>query len=167
MKASNSLTHRHTGFLWAFVLLVTASCSVKPTADEPQTHASLDPVFAINTSADVPISSKDRARICRTFDADMGGYDPKIVKVVADNGSIVRTRYARPDDGKLWTTECRLDGKRIVWRPVDADGPRSGLGRWRNGPSDETITFDLRGESVVIRTNWQDGSSSTNSYQVK
>ena len=115
----------------------------------------------------VRIGANELARICRTFNADMGGYDPKIVKVISNTGEIARTRYARPDDGKIWTTECRLKGNRILWRTVDADGPRSGLGRWRDGPSDENITFELAGESILIRTTWLDGSTNANSYVVK
>lgn len=167
MKTSISLTQWLSSLLCTLVLLGTVSCSSEPANDAPLVPATVDPAFAISSEPNTQVSAKDRGRICRAFDADMGGYDPKIVQVVSDNGTIARTRYARPDDGKIWTRECRLDRNRIIWRTVDVDGPRSGLGPWRNRLTDETITFELKGDSVVIRTDWQDGSSSTNSYQVK
>lgn len=97
----------------------------------------------------------------------MGGYQAKIMKLTSNKGGIARVRYARPSDGKFWTTECRVSDNRVVWRTVDAFGPGSGYGRWRNDPQDEVFTYEVVDTKVSITTRYTDGSESTDNYVIQ
>ena len=44
--------------------------------------------------------------------------------------AIAFVSYER-DDASVWKYQCKTDGRTIVWRGVDIDGPGSGPGRWR------------------------------------
>lgn len=113
------------------------------------------------------LSVSDIGRVCRAAVAALNGHKPAIMKVVSTEGGLVRVRYSRPSDGKVWTNECRIDGERVIWRTVDAFGAGSGAGRWRTDPADETVTYKLEGPTVQITTSYSDGSASTESYTVR
>ena len=113
------------------------------------------------------LAAADRARVCRAAVADANGHSPSIVKLVSDDGEIVRVRYNRPDDGKQWINECRFEGDRVLWRTVDAFGSGSGTGRWRDTPADESLTFALKGGDVTISTKYSDGSGGSETYKVR
>jgi len=115
----------------------------------------------------VQLSDNDRSRVCRAAIADVNGHPPKILSLVSDNGETVRVKYSRPSDGKVWTNECRFDGDRIVWRTVDAFGPDSGLGRWRDGPHDETIIYSISEQEITLKTSYPDNSGSSETYTVQ
>lgn len=97
----------------------------------------------------------------------MNGHPPRIVEVVSSTGGIVRVRYTRPADGRVWTNECRIEGGRIIWRTVDAFGPGSGLGRWRTDPRDEVFTYSIAGDRVSITTTFPGEPPSTETYTVR
>ena len=99
---------------------------------------------------DIALTAAQRADACRTTIAELNGREKRTMRVVADAGDTVRVRYTRPDDGTVWTNECKFERNRVIWRTVDAFGPGSGLGRWRDGPPDETITYSVSGNSVRV-----------------
>ena len=51
--------------------------------------------------------------------------------------------YARPFDNFVFTYRCRIDGDRVVW----ADEP----GRWRDGPKDAKVSFEVVGAGDRLR----------------
>lgn len=112
------------------------------------------------------LSRADQERVCRAAIADMNGHPPRIVRVVSSNDGIVRVRYTRPSDGKVWTNECRIEANRVVWRTVDAFGPGSGLGRWRTHPADEVVTYSAEGDKVNITTTFPGEPPSTETYTI-
>jgi hypothetical protein len=93
------------------------------------------------------------ASICKAGIAETFGHSPSIMKVLSNEGGIVRIRYNRPDDGKRWTNDCRVEGNRIIWRTVDAF-PGDGPGIWRTRPSDEILTFEIKGKRIVLNTEY-------------
>jgi hypothetical protein len=133
----------------AFALL--ASCASEPpetvqleAKNEVLANVSA-PVAALNLAeVEAPIEPATRKQICKKAIAELNGHSTSIMKIVSDADGIVGVRYARPDDGKVWTNECKFDGNRVIWRTVDAFGSGSGTGRWRDGPYDEKITYELR-----------------------
>lgn len=156
-------------FLAAGSLLLLTACGNAYEAappDKPARNAS-----AVSADAEpartVQISETDQKRICRTVIADMNGHPPRIVEVVSSAGGIVRVRYTRPSDGRVWTNECRIEGGRILWRTVDAFGPGSGLGRWRTDPRDEVFTYSIAGDRVSITTTFPGEPPSTETYTVR
>lgn len=105
-----------------------------------------------STAASTPkLSPKLLVSVCKAAIASSFGRSASIMKVVSKTGDIVRVRYNRPDDGKQWTNDCRVEGNRILWRTVDAfagDGP----GIWRTRPDDDVLTFEVKGKEIVIST---------------
>jgi len=75
----------------------------------------------------------------------------------AEDGIQIVT-YRRSDDGKVWTYRCRLEGNRGIWAAEQ--------GRWRNGPVDGIITFELSQDqrSVSLTEVHEDGSKSQGTY---
>jgi hypothetical protein len=81
--------------------------------------------------------------ICRTAIAALMDRDPKLVQATdASDGTVVLT-YARPFDNFVFTYRCRIDGDRVVW----ADEP----GRWRDGPKDAKVSFEVIGAAERLR----------------
>ena len=101
--------------------------------------------------ASAQTTAVEASEICRAAIASVMGRDPSIMRTrVVDN--IQYVSYVRPDDGKVWTYRCRLEGNRVVWAGEQ--------GRWRTHPSDEVITYELSpgGKSVQITEVHEDAS---------
>jgi len=125
------------------------------------TSAAADALNAPAT-ASTSVSPSLTKSICKAAVAEINGRSPSIMKVTPIADGILRISYNRPDDGKLWKSDCKLEGNRIMWRSVDLS-PGSGPGRWRNHPDDEVLTYAIKGNKVDIKTTWSDGSVSTGS----
>ena len=84
-----------------------------------------------------------RETICRTAIASVMGRDPKLVQVTRIDGDILFLSYVRPIDNFVWDYRCRIDGNRVIW----ASEP----GRWREGPKDERVSFEVVGDGEQLR----------------
>jgi hypothetical protein len=73
--------------------------------------------------------------ICRTAIAAIMDRDPKTMKVTKTADDVLVLTYDRPIDNFIWTYRCRIEGNRVVW----ASDP----GRWREGPKDDKILFEV------------------------
>jgi hypothetical protein len=91
--------------------------------------------------------------ICRTAIASITGRDPKIMQVTRTAGDVLFLTYVRSIDNFVWTYSCRVEGNRVVW----ASEP----GRWRDGPNDDEIFFEVvdAGRQLRIIENHGDGST--------
>lgn len=92
-----------------------------------------------------PISAKDMGRVCRASIGAIMGRDPAIISAKTVSDGLVETKYTR-DDGTVWKNQCRFEQGRVVWRTVDAFGPGSGLGRWRN---EDEILFRIEANGRI------------------
>jgi hypothetical protein len=90
--------------------------------------------------------------ICRTAIAAIMDRDPKAMKVTKNAGDLLILTYDRPIDNFIWTYRCRVQGNRVVW----ASEP----GRWRDGPKDDQILFEVvdAGRQLRIIAVHRDGS---------
>jgi hypothetical protein len=102
-------------------------------------------------------TAAQRAVICRAGIAKMMGHDLSIMIGKPRSGGLVRVQYRRPDDNKLWRSECRLEGNRIIWRGVNSFGDGR-IERWRDRPDDGTLTFSQLGKTLIITEIYSDGS---------
>jgi hypothetical protein len=91
--------------------------------------------------------------ICRTAIASIMGRDPRMMQVTLTAGDVLFLTYIRPIDYFVWTYRCRIEGNRVLW----ASEP----GRWRDGPKDEKVFFEVidGGKQLRIIENHDDGSS--------
>jgi hypothetical protein len=91
--------------------------------------------------------------ICRTAIASVMGRDPRMMQVTLTAGDVLFLTYIRPIDYFVWTYRCRIEGNRVLW----ASEP----GRWRDGPKDEKVFFEVidGGKQLRIIEDHDDGSS--------
>jgi hypothetical protein len=92
--------------------------------------------------------------ICRTAIGAIMDRDPKTMKVTKAADGVLILTYDRPIDNFIWTYRCRIDGDRVVW----ASEP----GRWREGPKDDKILFEVvdAGKQLRIIAIHRNGSRS-------
>jgi hypothetical protein len=148
------------------LLALLAACgSAQQPASPPNDES--NQVANVSAPPATQLSEADQSRVCRTAIADMNGHPPSIVRVVSSHDGVVRVRYTRPSDRRIWTNECRIEGSRVVWRTVDAFGSGSGFGRWRTDPRDEVFTYSIAGSRISITTTFPGGSPSTETYTVR
>jgi hypothetical protein len=81
--------------------------------------------------------------ICRTAIAAIMDRDPKLVQATDAPDGVVVLTYARPFDNFVFTYRCQIEGDRVVW----ADEP----GRWRDGPKDAKVYFEVVGAAERLR----------------
>lgn len=122
------------------------SHDVADAAADAAEQAIVETNAVIASAEDSPvstISAADRGRICRAAIASIFGRDPSIIRVLGQADGIVRVRYSRPDDGTVWTNECRVNASTVDWRAVDNGRP----GRWR---TEDTLRFKQDGASITV-----------------
>jgi hypothetical protein len=121
------------------------------TRDSTQTATAAP--MSVSPSTSVTLTATEIQVACKKAIAELMGQPTNIMKSTI-NGEMVRVKYNRPDDGKLWTNECKFEGNNIVYRSIDLDGPNSGPGRWRDSGSDEKITWSKTGGKVEVSVNY-------------
>jgi len=80
---------------------------------------------------------------------------PSIIKS-RKSGSAYSVWYIRPDYGKKFEYEVRINHPNAVWRTAG--------GRWRDGQYDEKITFSEQGNSLVVKQIFSNGSQNSKQY---
>jgi len=156
-----------TSLLLMAAAIGLGACEQSSPSTAPPSTPATSTSFNATESVSSTVSDDDLGRICRAAIAALNGRDPQIIKVEAVSAGVAHVAYRRPDDGKLWKNQCRIDGARIAWAAVDLSGPGSGPGRWRTDPADEVVTFKLTGSAVKIRIAYSDGSASEESYDIR
>lgn len=104
-------------------------------------------------------SESDAGKVCRAVVAVLNGRDVEIIRVYKFEKGMPYVSYKRPDDGKVWKNRCKFDGNRVIWSGVDIPGYGPGPGRWRDGPYDEKIVFEIREGGVLLIMTYDDGSA--------
>ena len=94
-------------------------------------------------------------QVCRAAIGALFGRVPAIVKVNASVGAELHLSYIRPDDRKLWTYKCKVEGARVMWGSRD--------GRWRDHPLDEVVEYSVTPAAVSIVAK-AGGGSATHKY---
>ena len=96
------------------------------------------------------------ADLCRFGIAALFGRSPETMKTKDIGGGVYKVSYVRKSDGTHWHNKCRVEGHRIVWGAHD--------GRWRTHPADSKVTFELSGDSIIVKETHGDGSSTLKRY---
>lgn len=129
--------------------------NVADTAPAPNLHP--DPL-------PVPLTTEQTLNVCKAGVAILMGRDPKIMRAMPLTDGLTRIEYRRQSDRKLWKSDCRVEGNRVITRGVDQFG-NDGPGRWRDGLEDEVITFKIDGDNVTVHDDYGDGSSDDRTYR--
>lgn len=130
---------------------------------------SLISLAACTSSSEVPDAADEAmlGRVCRATISAIMGRDSSTIEAVGFLNDYVETRYVRPEDDKVWFNRCKLNGNQVIWRTVDAAGPGTGLGRWRDSVEDEFISFEVVDDrKIKINQKFADGSQLTDLIEV-
>lgn len=100
----------------------------------------------------------NQSQICRATIAALMGRDPQIIKVDSDSGGITSLSYRRASDGSYWSHRCKVMGQTVIWATKE--------GRWRDHPLDEKVSFEQKGENLIIRQRHFDGSTNENLFPI-
>lgn len=115
-----------------------------------------------------PLTEDMLRMVCRATISTLMGRDVNIIKSQMREG-IVYLNYIRPDDGVEWFFRCKAEtpgSNRIVWASHWETKKNSSYGRWRTGPQDGVIVYEINELSLAIHINFEDGSTMSESFQL-
>ena len=116
----------------------------------------LSACMALSLSSPTYADQVKDADICRFGIATVFGRSPEIMKTKHIGGGTYKVSYVRNSDASHWHNKCRVVDNRIVWGSFD--------GRWRMHPSDPKVTFEVRGDRIIVNETFRDGSATVKRY---
>ena len=96
-------------------------------------------------------------RICQAGLAAIHGQTVADIQIDGLEGRVVNASWRAPVDGGRRRAQCRVDGDRVTWKPVDATNPVEN--RWMNQAGDPVTRFVLDGGTVTINQTLPDGGA--------
>mgnify|MGYP005994048675 CR=1 FL=1 len=108
-----------TLLIGAFALTACGEPASEP-ADAPAAVAPAASQAAAGPSATpVTLSEAMVANVCRAGVGAVYGQPGADVTVLDRAGGLITVGWRAPVDGGQLTAECRIDGNRVLWRPLD------------------------------------------------
>ena len=142
--------------------LSLAACG-QPAEPDTQAPAPAEMVPAAgpapNAGAGAPavLTVADLRRVCQGGLAEIHGQGVGDIQIDGVAGRIVNASWRAPVDGGRRRAQCRVEGDRITWKPVDASNPEQD--RWMDQAGDPVTRFELDGERVTINQTLPDGGT--------
>jgi hypothetical protein len=81
--------------------------------------------------------------ICRAALGSVRHQDPARFRLTRTDTGVLLLSYVRRIDNFIWTYRCKIEGNRVIW----ASEP----GRWRDGPKDDRLSFELVADGKQLR----------------
>lgn len=148
----------------AFALAACGEPASEP-ADAPAVGAPAAPKTAAGPSATpVTLSEAMMGTACRAGVGAVYGQPGADVAVLNRAGGLITVGWRAPVDGGQLTAECRIDGNRVLWRPLDR--PVAGENRWMDQPGDPVVTYSLDGSTLTVSQSLPDGTTTTTAEAV-
>ncbi|MDZ4108163.1 MAG: hypothetical protein U1E18_01010 [Brevundimonas sp.] len=147
--------------------LALAACGepASEPADAPAAVAPAASQAAAGPSATpVTLSEAMMADVCRAGVGAVYGQPGADVTVLNRAGGVITVGWRAPVDGGQLTAECRIDGNRVLWRPLDR--PVAGENRWMDQPGDPVVTYSLDGSTLTVSQSLPDGTTTTTAEAV-
>lgn len=117
--------------------------------------------FASTLAKDEELSKK----IAKAAIAAIMQKKPSIVSYVGSvKEGVYKFSYVRSSDKTKWSYICKFDGDRIIWAAAGTPDSPNEIGRWRNHPLDEIVTYKIESKYVIIKEQYSDGSSNSTRY---
>jgi len=135
----------------AVTALALAACGAEPEKAAPtpvDIVSAAAPVSDAEAAAPAVLTAADLRRVCQAGLAEIHGQGVGDIQIDGLEGRVVNASWRAPVDGGRRRAQCRVDGDRITWKPVDATDP--GQDRWMNQSGDPVTRFVLDGETVTI-----------------
>ncbi len=139
-------------------LLALAACErAEPAAEAPA--AAPTPAAAPVAAPAGPLSAVDLRRVCRAGLAAIHVQEPSAIRLTGVAGDVVSAEWPAPVDGGLMKAECRVEGSRLLWKPLDLPEPTDV--RWMDQAGDPLNAFVIKGDLVAITQTYPDGTAET------
>lgn len=105
------------------------------------------------------------AKISKATIAALMGRKPATMNVKNYSpDTIWQVSYVRESDGTAWKYLCKFEGKKVIWTGLGTPSDPQKIGRGRDHPADEVITYAIEGDEVTILQTFSSGSTLTNKY---
>lgn len=132
-------------FWWVGVKLAepikpTPTASIKPISKKDITLADLD--------------HRDAMIICPGTISALFFHPIDAINIDRIERGIMYLSYKRISDNTEWKQRCKIEGNKVIWA-ANWD-PKEG--RWRTGPYDEVITYQIAEEQITIKQVFSDQS---------
>ena len=153
MRATTTL------MIGAFALAACGEPASEP-ADAPAVVEPAASATAAGPSATpVTLSEGMIATVCRAGVGAVYGQPGTDVMVLDRAGGLITVGWRAPVDGGQLTAECRIEGDRVLWRPLDR--PVAGENRWMDQAGDPVVTYALDGSTLTVSQSLPDGTRTT------
>lgn len=139
----------------AMGVLTLAACGQRTETSAPTASASTPERAVVTTTpvaarmAVAPVAS-DLDRVCRAGLAAIHEQAVDALAVDSLDGGVASLSWPAPVDGGRMRAQCRLEGDRIVWKPLDR--PVSEQNRWMIAASDPVVRATVDGDRISIST---------------
>lgn len=104
----------------------------------------------IGTSNNEQLSKPEKEIACKKAISKLMGKPTSIMEAGFNAEGYVGVKYIRPDDGQIFINECKFNGNQIIWRGIFFTDGEVKPGRWRDGTSDEKITWTKSEKGISI-----------------
>lgn len=134
----------------ALIGLSLAACGESAPASVP-VPAEVAPIpLPVATIPAMPmvLTADQLRRVCQTGLAAIHGQTVADIQIDGVEGRIVSAWWRAPVDGGRRRAQCRVDGDRVVWKPLERLTPREN--RWMDQAGDPVTRFVLDGETVRV-----------------
>ena len=153
MRATTTL------MIGAFALAACGEPASEP-ADAPAVVEPAASATAAGPSATpVTLSEGMIATVCRAGVGAVYGQPGTDVMVLDRAGGLITVGWRAPVDGGQLTAECRVEGDRVLWRPLDR--PVADENRWMDQAGDPVVTYALDGSTLTVSQSLPDGTRTT------
>ncbi|NBB51884.1 hypothetical protein GVN24_26730 [Rhizobium sp. CRIBSB] len=150
----------------AMGLVTLAACGQRTETSAPTASASAPDRAVVTTpvAAQMPIApvASDLARVCRAGLAAIHEQAVDALAVDSLEGGVASLSWPAPVDGGRMRAQCRLEGDRIVWKPLDR--PVSEQNRWMIAPSDPIVRATVAGDRITISSMASEMRATTTSF---
>lgn len=144
----------------AIGLLTLTACGerAETAAPEPAGTVAATPAAPTDAVAAAPVALDEAGlkRVCKAGLAAIHGQQPGDIAIDGLEGAVANASWRAPVDGGRMRAQCRVEGDRIAWKPLDR--PVAEQNRWMTQSGDPEVRFVVDGAKITITQTLPDGA---------
>lgn len=129
-----------------------AACGEREVAPAP---AQTQPV--VEAAPAKTLTGSELRRVCRAGLAAIHGQQPEDIEIGGVEDGVVHAMWRAPVNGGLMRADCRVEGDRIQWKPLNLPDPSQI--RWMDQAGDPVVRFVLNGDAITVTQRQAGGAS--------
>lgn len=87
-------------------------------------------------------------QICKAALSSIMGVEPQMIKEAKSSNEIIYLYYRLEGEKERFGYRCKVVGNRVMWG--------SQMGRWRDQKDDEVISYQITGNSIIVKEHFND-----------